>query len=425
VQTAYNMNQVYAAGLNGTGQTVVIVDAFGSPTIATDASVFSSFYGLAPLNLTIYQPGGPPATTNSGWATETSLDVEWSHSVAPGANIALIEAPTPDFNDLDAGILFAVDNQLGNQISNSYGAPESELGGVPFTPLDDILLTAASQGISVNYSSGDSGDYFLAEGFTDVSYPASSPYATGVGGTSLAVNKNGSILFQTGWGNNETRIAQATDAAGYNPPVVPTLNFGFIYGAGGGTSAVYPLPLFQRRGGLHGQFRMVPDISWLADPFTGVEVFCAGSSCFGVSNPGIFVGTVGGTSLACPMFSGMWAIANQQAGYPLGLAAPAVYNLPFGAIDDVIPPFFSPFNVFGFITTSTGTTFESPYALVSPLTNHSPYFSALYNGTSTRWYVLSFGTDSSLSTNFGWDNVTGVGTPNGLRFVNAVTHRRF
>jgi len=426
VQTAYNLNQVYAAGLNGTGQTVVIVDAFGSPTIATDAGTFSAFYGLAALNLTIYQPGGPPATQNSGWATETSLDVEWSHSVAPGANIALIEAPTPDFNDLDAGILFAVDNQLGNQISNSYGAPESELGGVPFTPLDDILLTAASAGISVNYSSGDSGDYFLVEGFTDVSYPASSPYATGVGGTSLALNKNGSMAFQTGWGNNETRIALATDAAGYNPPVVPTLNFGFIYGAGGGTSAVYPLPLYQRRGGLHGQFRMVPDISWLADPYTGVEFFCTGSSCFGEPSPApILVSTVGGTSLACPMFSGMWAIANQQAGYPLGLAAPAVYNLPFGAVDDVIPPFFSPFNVFGFITTSTGTTFESPYALVSPLTNHSPYFSALYNGTSTRWYVLSFGTDSSLFTDFGWDDVTGVGTPNGLRFVNGVTHRHF
>ncbi len=419
VQTAYNLNGLYKAGLTGTGQTVVIVDAYGSPTIAADASIFSSFYGLSPLNLTIYQPGGAPAF-NSGWAGETTLDVEWAHSVAPGANIALVEAFTNSFDDLDAAILYAVDNQLGNVISNSYGAPEVELGGVPFTPLDDILLAAAAEGISVNYSSGDSGDFYLEEGQTDVSYPASSVYATGVGGTSLALKADKTMAFQTGWGNNETRIALATDASGYNPPVVPPLELGFIYGAGGGVSRVYAKPAFQR--GLHGKFRLVPDISYLADPYTGVEIICNTGSCSG-SGSSLAVYVIGGTSLACPMFSGMWAIANQRSGHPLGLAAAAVYNLPFDAVTDVVPPFFSLFNVFGFITTSTGTTFESPNQLASPLGSHTPYYSALYNGTSTRWYVLTFGTDSSLYTDFGWDNVTGVGTPNGLKFVNAVTHK--
>lgn len=422
VQAAYNLDDVYKAGFTGTGQTVVIVDAFGSPTIASDAFVFSIYYGLPAPNLTVYQPGGPPVS-NSGWATETSLDVEWAHSVAPGAAIALVEAPTNSFDDLDAAILFAVDNELGNVISNSYGAPEAELGGVPYTPVDDLLLTAASQGISVNYSSGDDGDFFVVEGATDVSYPASSPYATGVGGTSLALNKNGSMAFQTGWGNNYSRIGNATDASGYNTPVIPPLELGFIFGAGGGTSAVYPMPRYQKQGGLRGKFRMVPDISYLADPYTGVEFFCAGSSCFGIPDPSIYFSSVGGTSLACPMFSGMWAIANERAGHPLGLAAASVYSLPFGAVTDVIPPFFSPFNVFGFITTSSGTSFESPNQLAAPLGTHSPYFSALYNGTSTRWYVLTFGTDSSLSTDFGWDNVTGVGTPNGLKFVNAFAHK--
>lgn len=421
VQTAYNLNGLYKDGLNGAGQTVVIVDAYGSPTIAVDASTFSGFYGLPSLNLTIYQPGGPPVF-NAGWATETSLDVEWSHSVAPGADIALVEAYTDSFDDLDAAILFAVDSELGNVISNSYGAPESELGGVPFTPLDDILILATSQGISVNYSSGDDGDFYAVEGQTDVSYPASSPYATGVGGTSLALKPDGSMAFQTGWGNNETRIATYTDASGYNPPVVPPLELGFIYGAGGGTSAVYPIPRYQRQAGLRGKYRLVPDISWLADPYTGVEVFCTGSSCFGIPSSGIYVGVVGGTSLSCPMFSGMWAIANQKAGYPLGLAAASVYNLPFNAVTDVVP-FFSPFDAFGFITTPTGTTFESQNQLAAPLETRAPYFSALYNGTSTRWYVLTFGTDSSLYTDFGWDDVTGVGTPNGTDFVNAVTRR--
>ncbi|HME00440.1 MAG TPA: S53 family peptidase [Terriglobia bacterium] len=415
VQTAYGLNGVYAAGLDGTGQTVVIVDAYGSPTIGTDASVFSGFYGLAPLNLTIYQPGGTPGF-NSGWAGETTLDVEWSHSVAPGANIALVEAPSSSFGDLDAAIAFAVENGLGNVISNSYGTEEANLGGSPFTPLDDLLLFAGSLGISVNYSSGDSGDFAAIERFTDVSYPASSIYATAVGGTSLALKADNTMLFQTGWGNNETRVANVTDAKGYNTPVNPPLHLGFVYGAGGGTSAVYTKPAFQNS--LPGSFRKVPDISYLADPYTGVEVICNTGSCSGSGNS-LNVYVIGGTSLACPMFSAMWAIVNEKVGVPLGQAAQSLYSLPAGAITDVVPP--SPaFNVFGFIASAGGrTTAETASQLAQPLGSATPFFSALYNGTSTRWYVLTFGTDSSLFTAPGWDNVTGLGTPNGLPFVNA------
>jgi len=414
VQTAYGLNNVYATGMNGAGQTVVIIDAFGSPTIAEDAAVFSSFYGLAPLNLTIYQPGGAPGF-NAGWATETTLDVEWSHAVAPGANIALVEAPDNSFDNLDAAILFAVDNGLGNVISNSYGAEESNLGGVPFSPLDEILMFAGALGISVNYSTGDNGDFAAIEGSTDVSYPASSPYATAVGGTSLALKANGTMLWQTGWGNNETRIAFATDSKGYNPPVNPPLNLGFVYGAGGGTSAVYAKPPFQSS--LPGGFRLLPDIAWLADPYTGVELICNTGSCSGSGNS-LSVYVIGGTSLSCPMFSGMWAIANEKAGVPLGQAAQSLYSLPAGAILDVVPP--SPmFDVAGFINVPP-VTLESASALAAPLgSTTTPFFSALYNGTSTRWYVLTFNTDSSLHTAVGWDNVTGLGTPNGLLFINA------
>ena len=415
VQTAYNLNGVYAAGWNGAGQTIVIIDAYGSPTIAVDSSVFSSFYGLAPLNLTVYQPGGPPAF-NSGWASETTLDVEWAHAVAPGASIALVEAPSNSFDDLDTAILFAVENGLGNVISNSYGTEEANLGGSPYTYLDDLLLFAGSLGISVNYSSGDNGDFAAIEGFADVSYPASSPYATGVGGTTLALKTDNTMFFQTGWGNNETRIASATDSHGYNPPVVPPLHLGFVYGAGGGTSTVYAKPPFQSN--LPGGFRMVPDIAYLADPYTGVEIICNTGSCSGSGNS-LSVYSIGGTSLACPMFSAMWAIANQKAGVPLGQAAPWLYTLPAGAITDVTPP--NPnLNVAGFITQVGGAmTPESAAMLAAPLGTSTPFFSALYNGTSTRWYVLTFNTDSSLSASVGWDDVTGLGTPNGLWFVNA------
>ena len=79
--------------------------------------------------------------------------------------------------------------------------------------------------------------------------------------------------------------------------------------------------------------------------------------------------------------------------------------------------------MFGTIFTTSGATFYSPQQLAAPLGNTTVFFSALYNSPfSTRWFVLTFGTDTSLTTNFGWDNVTGLGTPSGMPFLNAVSH---
>lgn len=425
IQTAYNLNDLYKAGLTGAGQTVVIIDAFGSPTIATDAAVYSSFYGLAPINLSIYQPGGPPSPGN--WAFETTLDVESAHAVAPGANIALVEAYSDSFDDLGSAIVYAVSNNLGNVISNSYGAPESELGGSPYSAFDDILLVAAAHGISVNFSTGDYGDFSTTVGQIDVNYPASTPYATAIGGTSLFLRKNKTMDFQTGWGNNFTWIAASTDTYGYSAPIVPPDTsaahyYGFQFGSGGGTSAVYRKPSFQRD--LRGKFRMVPDISYLADPETGLEVLCTGSTCFNIPSTDLYVADAGGTSLSCPMFSALWAIANQRSGHPLGQAARVIYNLPDDAITDVVPV-SSPFNVTGVITIgSHQTQYESASALVAPLGTRAPFVSALVPFSDGSWYVLSFGTDTSLSTGRGWDNVTGLGTPNGLKFVKAAAPHR-
>jgi subtilase family serine protease len=434
LQTAYKLDALYNSGLNGGNQTVVIVDAYGSPTIAADASTYAAFYGLAPLDLAIYQLGescsassGTNLALCQGWATETSLDVESAHSVAPGANIALVEAASDFDDDLNAAILFAVDHELGNVISNSYGGPESQEGLPANDPYDETLMLAAAHGISVNFSSGDSGDWSPVEGYTDVSYPASSPYATGVGGTSLFLKQNKTMAFQTGWGDNFTMIANPTDQNGYSTPLVPPDSspadgLGFVFGAGGGRSGVYRKPSFQKD--LPGRSRLVPDISYLADPQTGLEVFCTGSTCFGVTGPtagDIYYTAVGGTSLSCPMFSALWAIANQRSGRPLGQAARSIYNLPPNAISDIVPV-SSPFDVSGFITADHRTTYESPYELVLPETP-TPFLSALTEGSNGAWFVISFGTDTSLSTNWGWDNVTGLGTPNGLDFVNAVAPR--
>jgi hypothetical protein len=113
------------------------------------------------------------------------------------------------------------------------------------------------------------------------------------------------------------------------------------------------------------------------------------------------------------------AIASQKAGHGLGQAAALVYNLPSGAITDVVP-ISAPTNATGTITTSSGTVSLTTQQLVGP-TGSTVYYAPLFNSpASTRWDVLTFGTDSSLKTAVGWDNVTGVGTPNGQAFVDAI-----
>src|SRR5437868_6618809 len=185
------------------------------------------------------------------------------------------------------------------------------------------------------------------------------------------------------------------------------LHLGFQGGAGGGTSLTFAKPAFQSD--LPGSKRLVPDISMLADPFTGVEII-------ETIDGQLSVGVVGGTSLACPMFSGVMAIAAQKAGHGLGQAAALVYDLPAGAVLDIVPV-GSPTNPTGVID---GNPF-SPDDPAPPLENTTTYYSALYNSPfSTRWFVLTFGTDSSLTVEPGWDNVTGVGVPNGANFVNAI-----
>src|SRR6266852_7752108 len=419
MQTAYGLKPLYGQGLDGTGETVVIVDAYGSDTIAQDAEIFSQLYGLpdiTPQNFSVVRAPGlqnNPKGVQRGWDVETTLDVEWAHAMAPGANIALVVAT--DRASLDEAINYAVVHHLGNTISNSWSSIEGFGNPRTLDRVNRILEMAAAQGIDVNFASGDRGDEFQTVGFLSVDFPASSPFATGIGGTSLALNPDNSMLFQTGWGNNLTRIANRV-SQGSTPVVPPTndprLGLGFQFGAGGGSSLTFAKPGFQSS--LPGAARLVPDVSMLADPFTGAEVI----ETFGNQT---FVLVVGGTSLATPMFSGVMSIAAQKnGGVGLGQAAALVYNLPAGAVND-IAPFPSPNNVTGTITTSGGTTNVTADHLAAPLQNTTQYYSAVYNSPfSTRWFVLTFGTDSSLVTAPGWDNVTGVGTPNGQAFVNAL-----
>lgn len=430
LQTAYGLNKAFKKGWDGTGQTIVIVDAFGSNTIVDDANVFSSLNNLPALtssNFQIFTPNGSATCTSTNgciagnWQFETTLDVESAHAIAPGANIALVLAADNSFTNLDIANLFAVENLLGSVVSNSFGIPEIAL--VEFFPSELVVENgiseiAAALGISQQISTGDAGDNLIVDqnnfGINSVSpnAGASSPYAVAVGGTSLFLKLNKTIKFQTGWGLNFSRIANPTP----NPPTVPPLVFGFQGGSGGGVSTFFAKPAYQAA--LPGNFRLLPDIAMEADPQTGIEIIVTPDSVPGHQK---FVEVFGGTSLSCPMFSALWAITNQAAGVPLGQASPILYSLTGSAISDVTD-LTSSFNAAGVIFNPPNPpVFESADSLVAPLDGTTNYISALYQSpASTRWDVFSFGTDSSLTTGPGWDNVTGLGTPNAVPLIQQV-----
>ena len=426
IQKAYGMTDLFAQKLKGTGQNVAIVDAYGDDTIAADANAFASINSLPPLddsNFAIFYPTGPTSCSGNtcGWDVETALDVEWSHTMAPNAGIALIIAADNSSTNLDLAVLFAIETGIAPVVSNSWGIIEYDL--IAFDPAELVVEnnmneTGAALGVSVVYATGDSGDDKASDKVISVNMPSSSPYAVAVGGTSLFLNTDHSIKLQTGWGNNLTRIASYSSGCGQptcNPVLIVPEFLQFDGGAGGGTSAYWSKPTYQNS--LSGSYRLVPDIAYLADPFTGAEFI-------DTEGGEQFISVVGGTSLATPMFSGMWAVATQAAGEWLGQASPLLYKLPASAITDVVAS-TGPDNVTGMTDSPPlPPTNYTATALVPPMQNPTDtagtFVSLLYQGVTTRWYALAFGTDSSLTAGPGWDNVTGLGTPNGASFVKAV-----
>ena len=392
------LNTVYGQGYTGKGQTIAIVDAYGSPTIQADLASFNKTYGLTPATSTNFQvfETAPITKTNTGWAEETTLDVEWSHAIAPDANIALVTTPTNNDDDLQQGVLYVIEHHLANVISNSYGGGELASDIQTITSWDEICQLAAYEGISVNFATGDSGDYFATEGTTDVSSPADSPYATAVGGTSASFSPFDGSIVQTGWGTNITQLGLPSGVS--DPPLV----YGFQGGAGGGVSQYFKLPSYQAS--LQGSGRELPDVSALADPYTGVEVL------FTEKGQRYYV-LIGGTSLATPIFSAEWALLDQRFGFPLGQAAPYIAQVAATqAITDVTAP-STQFSVQGAVADSKGVKTYSAEALAAPETS-AGFLGALYNDGIGNLYDLTFGTDTSLAVGPGWDPVTGWGTLN-------------
>jgi len=450
LQAAYNLNGLYAEGYTGAGQTIAIIDWCGTPTITADANAFSAAYGLpalTPSNFNIFNIPSPSYCESADNA-EINLDVEWAHAVAPGANINLIVPPDATFQNIDEAEYLTIYNGLGTVISGSYGAPEAFISTTELETGSLLSEMAAVFGVSANFATGDSGDFSAFYGVTTVSYPADSPYSTAVGGVSLALNSDNSIAWQAGWGSSQVLLAEE----GFIEDPVYYGDSGFQYGAGGGPStcvtvdsnfnclAGFPKPAFQKK--LPGKDRLLPDVSWVADPYTGVAILIS----IPFQNPSQVWQTIGGTSVATPMFSGLWAIANQESeangGPALGQAAAHVYSLPAGAIYDVVPV-GSKTNVTASIVDAGGTTnYTAAEVLGGPgAATPGKYVSAIwdYGYFEDTALVVSFGTDcttlsptffgpyygnlcgasNSLHTKVGWDNVTGVGTPNAQAFADS------
>lgn len=417
LQSVYGLDEVYKAGLNGAGQTIVLVEGYGYPTIESDANAYFKLTGLPLLNksnFSIVYPQGKPAPDAgvlTGWNIEIALDVQSSHTIAPGAKIIVVATNGQDNEDFQNSIAYVAQNHLGNSVSNSYEQDTDLVAGpLEQTSWDEAIEVATAQGISVNFSTGDGGDSGLGTPIGAPGVPSVAPHATAVGGTTILndVSHPGSTIT-TSWGDTLVYVSLGSTVA--DPP----FDYGLYGGGGGGESVFFPKPSWQAS--LPGKGRQTPDVSALADPFTGVGIVVTSGG-----QQELELGW-GGTSLSSPIFTAFWLLACEKAGGPLGQASPVIAALPYGGIQDVLPRTDStPNNVQGAITDSSGTTVYSASDLFSGLLYGNKGF------TSTIWPIdagdvldFGFGIDSSLTVKRGWDNATGYGTPYGMTFINAVT----
>jgi subtilase family serine protease len=343
VQQAYHLGPLYAQKVTGKGTTIVIIDSYGSPTIKNDLTVFDRAYKLAaPPKFQVIQPVGKvpaydPANSDMvGWAAETTLDVEWAHAVAPGANILLVETPVAEtegvhgFPQIVAAEKYVLQHHLGTVISQSFGATEATFANAKAVQaLRGAYGLAYADHVTVLAASGDSGvanlglDQTTYYSFPVASWPASDPLVTGVGGTELHFSAKGTPQAQTAWNDTTSAAANELTAgdAGPNP-----------LASGGGLSMFFARPAYQQGvpkvvGGKRG----LPDVSMSAS--------CSGS----VTTYGTFGGAPAGWTLTCgtseatPLFAGIVALADQVAGHSLGLVNPALYQLAAQHAAGIVP----------------------------------------------------------------------------------------
>jgi subtilase family serine protease len=403
-QSAYGESSLLRSGVTGKGVTVAITDAYASPTMLADAQKYNQVHGQPEFTPGQFRQITPAANgyddesecDPQDWYGEETLDVEAVHAMAPGARIVYVGAADCG-SALDDAWASAIDNHVANVITDSWnsGTDDLSLLGSSYVAFyEQYSLEAALTGITVQFSSGDSGDN--TAGGTDlaaktVGFPADLPYVTGVGGTSVYIGSKGQHLAEYGW---QTDYSQLT-----NGVWTPTPPGTYSSGGGGGTSVLFTQPWYQKGkvpASISEYFgstpmRAVPDISAAGDPNTGFEV---GETQVFPNGTYWDQYRIGGTSLSSPLIAGMVAVADQFTHTSLGFINPLYYELlDTPALHDIVAP-------------------SSPQAQVR--TNYAN------NVDASQGYTYELQTidvqQTTLHDTPGYDDETGVGTPDGPAF---------
>ncbi len=389
IRQAYGLNKV---AYTGVGLTVAIIDAYASPTLEADGNRYAKNHhlpALRPENFSEQIPAGiynvdPGAACEPyGWWTEESLDLASVHGTAPDAKILYVGA-TDCATSLTVAFLNVIYNYEADILTNSYGYNGESVPAATIAMIDQAAETAAAQGQTVLFSSGDDGDLSQVNGVASGAYSATSPYVTGVGGTSLALYGAAGNKGEWGWGTNRDYLANATVnsvASVTTSGLTTTSNYGYTYsdfsfysGSGGGVSLVEPQPSYQagivpaalattlntasgNTVTLPTPMRVSPDVAMDADPYTGYLYGESYTIAGDYSDTGCTPTSAtteyceideGGTSLASPLMAGMIAVVDQArlaAGKPVvGFANPWLYGAKIGStlqaagINDVNAP---------------------------------------------------------------------------------------
>jgi subtilase family serine protease len=397
LRSVYGANDVNT----GKGQTIALIElGLTQDMFLTLQDYAAAFHLPAPSTQRYSELSlGNGSACGDPFDIEEQIDVEASYDMAPGANQLVVGGDSCNFGDYGLQGLFDADiavlngnggHPLASAASNSWeGFDETQ--PVNLTSIENAyLVRAAAEGVGMYFSSGDG---------SGVATPSDNPLATAVGGTTLGIGKTGGRLFETGWSTNFWLLVKKA-----------WVNLGEQGAAGGGPSLLWKEPGYQKGvvpaalatapGNRGGRVRSVPDISADADPFTGMAV---GLLSFPKNKPPKFeFETYGGTSVASPLVAGMVTAAQQGQPTPFGQLNPVFYKL-------------------------VGTSAVSD---TLPLTSHSP---VLWRGVAcgvkdcgavllTRFDDQSFRMEGYTGqvTLKGYDNMTGVGTPNGQKFIAAL-----
>lgn len=341
IQQAYGTDSLYSQGITGKGTTIVVVDPYGSPTLWKDLVKFDAAYNLNnPPSLTIIKPAGhvPAYNRNNAsmvdWAGETTLDVEYSHVMAPGAKILVVETPTAGSyaaSDLDKAEIYVVKHHLGDVISQSFGTTEQAMGSTKVVgQFRGAYLDADAAHITVLAAAGDTGATDpLGTGASlytraVTQWPATDPLVTAVGGTELQLDQSGNRTAPDKvWNDTYNHAANQLQSSENGPNAIAT---------GGGKSVLFARPSYQdsvRQ--TVGAMRGIPDVSMNAACSSPVNVY----EGFPGQQAGWYV--VCGTSESSPLFAGVVALADQVAGHPLGLINPALYQLAAADAQGIVP----------------------------------------------------------------------------------------